>query len=251
MGDYVNPFDVLQRNSKYTSTDKSTRDLLNALRMYAPEALKAISGTTQGVANDQLAVDRSLVGPYNELYNQGQLGSSATEAAVVGGPSGQSLVSSADRYQKQLDPEFYKQRGQISSAIDKYLGSYDPTKLTGSEEAQIARGIGATGGNLTQSNLNTIRNAQTFGNAQTQRWKNFGEAVSNASNAAQGLKSGISGFNVASQRGANPLVAGQNASDKAFGFANTVLGNTTQLANTSLGKEKTLSDQINATMGSY
>jgi hypothetical protein len=200
-----------------------------ALQQYAPGAIQAIAGLTPGTAQQIAAGDVAVAPAYNELYRTGQLASANTEADIAAGP-GQRLVSSADTAQKTLDPEYYAQRGLLSNAMSKYLTSYDPSSLTPTEEAQISRGIGATGGSVTPSSMQTIRNAQTFGDKGTQRWQNFGQAVTNASTALPSLKSGINGFNVATQRGTNPggsgfANVGSSAANTNFGFANSALGN--------------------------
>lgn len=217
-----------------------TGSIMAALEKYAPGAIQAISQTIPGVASQVASGDAATAGTYNQLYNTGQLASANTEAQIASGP-GMSLVASADKAQRTLDPEYYAQRALLNDSLTKYLTSYDPTKLTPTEEAQIARGVNATSGSITPSNMQTIRNAQTFGSAGTQRWQNFGDALTKAYGALPGLRSGLNGFNIATQRGANPggtgtLGIGSSALGNSFGFANNALGNITAM--------KTLQQQI-------
>ncbi len=200
-----------------------------ALAQYAPDAIRAIAGTTPGTATQMAAADAAVAPTYNSLYNSGQLASAGTEAAIAGGP-GQASVAAADKAQQTLDPQYYQSRNTVNDALNKYLTSYDPTKLTPTEEAQITRGVNATSGSVTPSNMQTIKNAQTFGQAGTQRWQNFGQALTNAAGVLPALKSGLNGFNIATQRGANPGGSGTSgtgagAASTNFGFANNSLGN--------------------------
>lgn len=197
--------------------------MFQALQKYAPDAISSINKQTPETAASQLASEKAVAPGYSELA--------------------QGLVSDADKYQRQLDPEFYAARAQVGKALEKYLGSYDPTSLTPTEEAQIARGIGATGGNLMPSQMNTIRNAQTFGSAGTQRWKNFGEAVTNAAQASQGLKSGLQGFQIGNNGARN---AANNALNANFGFSTSALGDIAGNTQARIQKAKDPWDKIKA-----
>lgn len=227
------------------STGSQARQILQSLQLYAPDAIKAISGTLGGTAQAQLAAQQGVEPGYENLYNQNQLAAANTEANVAEGP-GQRLVTAADTYQKQLDPEYYKQRVAINDALNKYLGSYSPTELTPTEIASISRGINATTGPITPSATNTIKNAQVFGEAGTNRWKNFGDAVTKAASVLPTLRSGISGFNVATGRGQDTGAANatNNALSSNFGFSTSALGDITGAANAALAKRKSTLDQI-------
>lgn len=212
--------------------------MMQALRNNLPQIIDVLNSQGPKTAQAQLGTQQAVQPGYADLYNANQLASAQTEANVAGGPGAQ-LVSLADKYQQQLDPQYYAARGNLGNAINTYLTSYDPTKLTPTEEAQISRGINATTGPVTPSNMNTIRNAQTFGSAGTQRWQNFGDAITKASTALPQLRSGMNGFNIATQRGQNNQAneATNNAFNANYGFANNYLGNITSAMNTALNKK--------------
>lgn len=259
---------------------ESSRDMLQALAQYAPDAIRAISNTTPETAQKQLEVQRLTAPGYADLQNQiyrdygpeanrigsdinraNQLAASQTELDIARGP-GRELNAQALDLQKQLDPEYYQTRGLINDAISKYLGSYSPTELSGSELEQISRGIAQTDGIGTPSNLRTIKNAQTFGDAGTKRWQNFGDAIIKASSALPGFKSGMSGFEIATRR---PLqsntgegrLSSPNAIDATsafntnFGFANQALGEIGANQRTAMNKRKSLLDNIGAGAGIF
>lgn len=209
-----------------SSTNEVAQKLFAGLQNFAPGAIEAINKTVGGTTQAQLGAEAGVSKGYNDLYNQNQLAAAQTEANVVNGP-GQELVGAADRYQRELDPEFYKQRGMMSDALTRYLSSYDPNSLSPTELAQISRGINATTGPVTPSAMNTIKNAQIFGDAGTKRWQNFGDAITKAAQAIPALKSGLTGFNIATTRGqdSGARSAVNNSLGANFGFSTSALGN--------------------------
>lgn len=227
------------------STGSSARQILGALQMYAPDAIKAISATLPDTAKQELAAAEAVEPGYENLYRQNQLATAGTEADVIEGP-GQRLVTAADKYQRQLDPEYYAQRSLMNESLNKYLGGYDPYNLSPTEEAQISRGLGASGMNQQPSAMNTVRAAQVFGDAGTKRWQNFGDAITKAAASIPALKSGLNGFDIASQRGTNNAAqtSAGNALSSNFGFSTSALGDISGAANAALAKKKTGFDQL-------
>lgn len=197
-----------------------------ALAQYAPGAISALNKTAPETAATQASIDQSMQPIYNDLYNKGQIASSNTEADIAEGP-GKRLVSAADAAQRSLDPEYYSTRATMGNAINSWLGSGSPTgALSPTEEAELSRGVAQTNGVGTPSALTTASNAMKFGQAATNKWQAFGDAITKASSAIPTLKSGVNGFDVSQTRGANPLPSNStNALGNNFGFANNALGN--------------------------
>lgn len=226
------------------SSKQAARDALRYLAQYAPEAISAITKTTPEIAKTQADIDTSLRDQANELFRSGELAAAGTEADVVRGP-GAELVSAADKYQRQLDPEFYANRAVVGDAVNKYLTSYDPNRLSDTDVAEISRGINATTGPIAPSAMNAIKNAQVFGNERTKRWQNFGEAVTRASSALGGLKSGLTGFDIARTRKDNPMPNySGNALNAGFGFASSALGDITGAQTAAMNKRKDTLDMV-------
>lgn len=257
-----------------TPSAESSANMFQALAAYAPAAIEAISKTAPGTAQQTLAAQQATAPGYAQLQNDitqqygipaanigneinriTQLGSANTEAELARGPGNQ-LVDLALQEQQKLDPQFYQNRQLVSDSLNKYLTSYDPNRLTGSELEQINRGLSARQGPATPSQLQTIQNAQTFGNAATNRWQNFGNAVMQASSALPGLKSGLTGFEIATRR---PLVSNtgearltspqaisaQNAAQNNFGFATSALGDIANVQAAQIGKYKPFDQRVN------
>lgn len=227
------------------SETSSAKKLTNALAAFAPKAIQALTGQTGDTANSLLAAEQQVAPGYRELYGQDALAASQAEAAVAGGP-GAELVGLADKYQRQLDPEYYAQRSVINEALNKYLGGYNPYELSETETAQLARGINATEGPGVPSNMKTIKNAQVFGDAGTKRWQNFGNAITQASTAIPALKSGISGFGTATSRGniTGAREAAQGAMNTNFGFGNNYLSQIGAAQQAKIAKQKDTMDMV-------
>ena len=225
--------------------------MLKSLAKYAPNAIYALADTAPYTARKQLEMDKELYPEYYALDRANQLAGSQNELDIARG-TGSELAAEAGRLQEVIDPEFYKSRAIVGDAINKYLGSYDPYKLSETEVAQIQRGLGATGGSMAPSAMNTIKNAQTFGNAATQRWQNFGNALAQASSALPALKTGFSGFEVATRRALSPLPANSTtAIGTNFGFGNNTLNAISANNQTKISKAKDTFDKIQSGTQSF
>lgn len=204
------------------STNESTRDMLTALAAYAPDAIRAINTTAPDTARTQLAIDQELYPQYYALDRTNQLQGSQNELDIANG-TGSKLTDAAVALQAKVDPEFYKSKAIIGDAINKYIGNYDPNNLSETELEGIRRGLGREGP-VSDSALNTVKNAQVFNNAGTQRWQNFGNAIAQAGSVLPALKNGFSGFEVATRRALSPLPSNSTtAIGNNFGFANNTL----------------------------
>lgn len=253
------------------STQESTREMLQSMAQYLPDAIKAINSTTANTAQTNQDVSKAIspqaaqlqydlykdYGPkMNELGaqldRQNQLSSSGNELAIAKGP-GADLVTEADKLQRQVDPEFYKTREALGNKTTDWLNSYDPTKLTGSETAEVQRSAGRDPNGNVGSAMQTLRNANQFGNAANKKWADFGNAVGQAANALPALKSGFTGFEVATRRALTPNSGDKRLSGPAdasqasaqnFGYANGVTNNIAQLQNTALQKKTSVLDDV-------
>lgn len=266
-------------NDKGTKkTNNDTAAMIQALTQYAPDAIRALSDASGYQASATLRNEQATAPGYAELQNQiyadygpeanrigseiaraNALAAGKTEKQLAEGAGGE-LVTLADAEQRQLDPEFYASRALIGDAIKQYLASYSPSELTGSELEQINRGISARSGPLTESAMNTVKNAQTFGAALTEKWKNFGDAVTKASSALPMLKSGLTGFEIATRRPltsntgdarlTSPTIPGtSDAINQALSFGGNVLGEIGANQRQRVQKEKDAFDKATSIVG--
>ncbi len=258
---------------------ESTKELLDALREYGPGAIRSIADTTPYTAQKQLEVQQQTAPGYAQLQTdvygkygpelnrigsdinrQNQLATAGTEAAVAAGP-GAELVNVADKYQRQIDPEFYKSRAVLGNAIENLFRSYNPNELSPTELEQINRGLAANNGPQAGSAMNTIRNAQAFGDAATKKWQGFGDVVTKVASTLPGLKSGMTGFEIATrrpltsnsgeQRLGNPQnIDATSAFNTNFGFANNILSETAGLERANVAKRRDFDERVNQAIGS-
>lgn len=206
---------------------ESTDSMMKAFRDNLPGVLTALNAQVGPTAEAQYAADAAVSPKYTDLQTKlyedyaprlnkvGQdmqaandLASSQSELALAQGP-GKELVSVADQVQRQLDPEAYKARESVGSGLSKLLSSMDPTQLSGSERAEIARSMPGIANN--NSAMDTINNAMTFGSALADKQSRYGNAIAQAASAIPSLQSGISGFEVATRRATTP-----NSGDTRF-----------------------------------
>ena len=228
--------------------------VLKSLQANYPGVIQAISGQQPAVARQQAEIDAAVSPIYaqsqadmykqfapgmaqtgNEIERINQLASAGREAEIAGGIGGD-LVGYADEFQRQLDPEFYAQREQIAAGQNKLLGSMDPTQLSGSERAEVERGIGRMGAVNPNATANTAANAMTFGTKLQEKQNNFSNVLAQASASLPAMRSGMTGFEVATRRALTPnqgqaLFTGvqQNTGQNAWNTGNNFMNQATQL----------------------
>jgi hypothetical protein len=196
--------------------------VLKAMQTNMPGVIRAITKEQPFVAQTQAEIDRDVSPIYAEsntqLYDKygrrineigaeietaNQLAASEREKMIAEG-AGADLVGLADKFQRQLDPEFYKTRETVSNAQNRLIDSMDPTGLSPTERAEIERAIGRSGAANPNDAQSTVANAAAFGSALTQKQANFSNVVNQAAQTLPATRSGISGFEVATRRALVP-----------------------------------------------
>lgn len=209
--------------SKYSSTQESMASILNALEQSLPGLSEVMRAEMPNYAKSEYDIakeyspkmaelqaktmdkeGRELARVGRDLAKEEQLGASQNELDIIEGP-GKELAKKAMELGREVDPEYYKSREAIGSAIEKSLGAIDPTKLTPGEMEEINRGIGRNA-YAVGSPSSTIANAMTFGSALKDRRQEFSNAITSAASTLPGLKSGIDAFQAATQRSVMPNV---------------------------------------------
>ena len=197
------------------TTSESTDQMLKSYIQHLPELINIQNSQLAPTAAAQLAADQIASPGYAklnaDLYSQygpemnkigadiaaaNQARQSQSDLDIARGTGGQ-LVTEADKLQRQLDPEFYAQRENLSNALTKYMGSQDPTGLTPNEREEISRSVYARGASNPNSAIDTVGNAMTFGSALQDKQSKFGQAITNAGNVLNNLRSGQSGIQIA------------------------------------------------------
>ena len=254
------------------SGPEAMSSILNSIRESYPGAIEAVNKTLVPTAQSQLAADQAVSPGYAklnmDLYNQfgpeaaktaaniddiTQKAASQRELELAQG-TGRQLVTEADLDHKQLDPEYYAQRAAMSEAMTKYLKASDPS-LTENEREEIRRGIGRTSTNPSSA-IDTASNAMQFGEKGREKVSMFGDAISRIAAAVPTMKSGISGFEVATRRNIGSNTgdskvgqASTNAGDNTYSFANNFLSQAGGVQQTYMGQRKSALENTEKSLG--
>lgn len=243
--------------------EESTAEMLKAFQAHGPAMVQAMTGTMPDAAwNEYLAKQRVALPEAQlqaDVYRQvmpqlaeigagidrtNQLAASQNEVDLVGG-TGTELVAGADRLQRMLDPEFYKNRESVGAGIEKLFAGMDPNSLTDTERENVARGLARTQGATPTSTATTVENAMTFGNELTNKRNNFAAMLGQAAQAMPQTRSGIDGFNVATRRSVAGNTGGgafrglnENAGQTGMQASSQIMGSIGNLAQTRAQKYK-------------
>lgn len=250
------------------NTDESMAEILQAMTAYLPGTLEAVRGTYQPQAQAEFDVAReftpqyaqlqydTLSGPGRRLAELGremsrdeQLASAQTELDIAQG-TGRELTKEALAQQELIDPEFIKSRAAVADAVAKNLAAIDPNSLTKGEEESIARGLGRVG-SAVPSAAQTAFQSQAFGDALAKRRAEYNSAVQTGIASLQPMRSGLTGFEIATKRTLMPNWAqGQYTGIQTPGvntsnmFGSQYLNNATQIQGKVMDKQKSTMDQV-------
>lgn len=255
------------------STNESSAKMFQALEKFAPGAIKALANITLPVGQTLLDANRVIAPQQAQLETdiyrnyapgmakvgsdisaQQNLAASESELALARGP-GRDLVKQAVDMQAMVDPQAERTKELVGKGIEQFLAAQNGGQMTPTEIEQINRGLAQRGdANLAPSALKTLNAARTFGDAGTAKWNQFGQALSTAAAAIPTLRSGISGFEVATRRqvGQDPTtrlsnpnpVSAQAVNAENFGFANNALNQIGATQRTSINKQESVMDKI-------
>ena len=96
---------------------------------------------------------------------------------------------------------------QQAASIEALLASQDPSKLSGSEMANVERGLGRMGiGVGRTAEMDKYRAALTFGDALAQKQQRLGQALGQTASTAASFKSGINPGLIEGQQGVGTQV---------------------------------------------
>lgn len=249
------------------TTNESTRDIMRAIQKYYPGVADAINSKTADTARAQLGADQAVSDPYAQLtmdlYKKfgpegaktaagiddiTQQAASARELALATG-TGRELVKEADASQRLLDPEFYKSREGLGSAIDEYLKLSAPT-ANETELETMRRGMGRTSVNP-QSGIDSASRALQFGQLGREKINNFGNAIGQVAASMPAMRSNIPAFEIATRRavGANTgsdRVGGavQNSGAQNYTMGNNFMGQVGNVKQAEMSKQKSLLENV-------
>lgn len=185
----------------------------------------------RGVVDPQnSALDESLLryfGPrFNEigigLQGQQALGQASNELSVLQGP-GTQLARTGQALNEEIDPQYYGLRDVAGKKFVDLLAGQDPNRLTGSEMANVERGLNRTnrmnGMSDVHSSGGAISNAMTFGHELDRKRNTLVNTLSQVPGNLAAMKSGFDSFKVATGRDSstNPGFAQYGTGRQGFG----------------------------------
>ena len=201
--------------------NEQMRSVLRSMTRYAPDTLRALSSTVQELAPANAALDYRQYAQYSPQYLtigenladlQAQRATARDLAVMQGG--GAKLAEEALALDRMANPEFYANRAAAGKGFEALIAGQDPNKLTGSEMANVERGINRLNTSRgTPSNIGdattTASNAMMFGDKLNQKRAAFGQSLGLFPGMQQGSQSNINAYQIAAGRGAS---TGTNAS---------------------------------------
>lgn len=256
---------------------ESMADVLRAMENYLPGVIRQITAVQPEVARTQAEIDAAVSPIYtqtqvdlydrfgrdinrigSEIETANQLAASAREKEIAD-KYGTDLVTAADRLNRILDPEFYRNREEVSRGITSALGSQDPSRLTDAESEAISRGVARTGGRVNPNNaVQTAANAMTFGQALQQKQALYNQTLGTAAGALPQTRTGVNAFEIATRRALTPNTGDarftgvqQNTGQNAWNTGNQFMQGATQLQAIKNQKSKDIMDQISQGAGAF
>lgn len=231
-------------------------------------ANQAFGSTTGAGANLFAQYAPMLNGLTNALGGQNLQSNANSLANTVNSPAASGIVSGYQNLQQQLNPSY----GTTLGGLNSLMTNQNPNALSGSESAQIERGLNQL--NYSQGNsgvanpLTNINNALTFGSGLQQKQANYANLASSTANTANTLNGGNTGFGLATNQtsgssspntAANPsqflvnpnntLGVGTTAGQTGLTAANQI-GNAYNTGNAaSAGQQHSDSSSVNAGVG--
>ncbi len=218
--------------SKAPSASKQTAQTLRALTKYGPDYLRTVQGMSEELTPRQNQLDYEQYAQFAPLFSKlgaedQQRGIGYDTAAINSG--GGALAQKAFDLERQASPEWAASMGVANKGYQDLIGGMDPNKLSGSEMANVERGVNrlnARTGNLnTGDAVTTTANAMTFGGALDAKRQSFGQALNLFPGIASQSRSGVDGFGIATGKGNQNTGLGQYRNPSAqFSQQGSALG---------------------------
>ena len=225
------------------SLGQQTRSVMLNLAKYLPGYAQSIQNINQTAAPQAQQLNYDLYNQFAPQFaraganvqgieQQGEIQNNIS-SLLNGGGDLIGLASEADRL---TNPEFYAQRETANKGFQNLIGGMDPNKLTGSELANVERGVNRL--NARTGNLNvgdsttTASNALQFDDRLQSKRAAFGQALNLFPGISAASRSPINAFQVGTGKTAtqsNPGSGNFNASagninQTAQGLTGTMFG---------------------------
>lgn len=195
---------------------KVGKNVLQALSGYLPAYQQIQNASAQSEADLSSKLFSSYLPQYSQagssVMGQEQNANIQNDVQSILGGGGQA-VQGAAWLERLASPEWAKSMQDTNAGYQSLIGGMDPNKLSGSEMANVERGVNRL--NSRTGNLNsgdsttTTANAMQFGGALDQKRQNFGQALNLFPGISQASKSGVDSYNVGTGKASGPNIGTQ------------------------------------------
>jgi len=182
---------------------------------------------------------------YTALDSQTQAqraaGTVGSDAAALDAARKTGLVENALSLQQQVDPEYFKTRQALGAKLAD-LAAFDPNKLSGSEVAEISRGMTQQASGA--PNLGAaLQAAGTFGSALAKRRGENNSFIQTIAGSMPMLRTGFDPYQVATGKNSGPgqAAAGNRGYNDSYG--QTAQGYAGNVFNSASGFQQQKADQ--------
>jgi len=198
---------------KLAKPAKVGNNVLAALQGYLPAYQKMIEGMAPQEGQLNADLFSQLLPQYADIGSQvggaDQIAGIGNDLGAING-GGLALASQAGVLEKAASPEWAASMQGANTGYQNLLSGMDPNKLSGSEMANVERGVNRL--NARTGNLNvgdsttTTSNAMTFGGALDAKRQRFGEALNLFPGLSSASKSSVNAFDVGTGKTSKPNV---------------------------------------------
>jgi len=196
----------------------------NSLENQLPGYTTATTDAANQGLGSTTAAGANLFSQYGPLLNdiQQYLGGQNLQSnannigSTLNSQGAQNTIGGFNSLQNQLNPSYASTMNNLSSLMQ----NQNPNALSGSEQAQIERGLNQTnyqGGNYGVGNpLTEINNATTFGTGLQQKQANFANLASSTANTANSLTGGNNAFGLTTNQPSGTSSANTSTNANSF-----------------------------------
>jgi hypothetical protein len=223
-----------------------------------PSLMSTLFSSINSQAGPQAAQQLALLQQYGQQFAQaeGAAGAAGQKAKAEGdlnllNTTGRDITNSTTDLARLADPEFFALREKLGAKAGALLDSQDPTKLSGSEAAEIERGVNRNNVNRGVANsgsvINTVKSGMMFGNALADKQARLGQTLNSIASFAPNLKGGTFNYGAATGQAGAGAGLGEfssstgNASNLGSSLASNLMGQTGAGGQAQLGSATTKS----------
>lgn len=217
---YAQPLEGFDKQTwespKLAKPSKVGINVLQALKGYLPEYQKLIDG----LAIPEAELNAKLFSQYLPQYSKAgsdvalqEQKAGVTNDLATMDAGGVDLASRALALERASSPEWASSMQTANKGFQDLIGGMDPNKLSGSEMANVERGVNRL--NMRTGNINTgdatttTANAMQFGGALDAKRNNFANALNLFPGIASQSRSGVNTYDIATGKMAKPNVGTQ------------------------------------------